>query len=208
MKLPRSRPIWTFQTLNTFRVTSVLNLSDCSTYFRVRFFYDLPIGGLGRPDRKMGKAQQLSLGIDSRNHLYRGDCLGQLDNVEDESVDLVYIDPPFYSQRYYETFWGEDAAERYAFEDRWKGGIETYLNYLMERVRKLHAKLKPTGTIYVHLDWHISHYVKVQMDKLFGYNDFLNEIVWCYETGGRSTSSFPKKHDTILRYGKTKDAKS
>jgi DNA modification methylase len=140
-----------------------------------------------------------------KNHLYRGDCLSVLDRIEDNSVDLIYIDPPFYSQRYYERIWGED-VEKFAFEDRWRGGIQTYLNYLAERTRKLHEKLTPTGNIYVHLDWHIVHYFKVEMDKICGYNNFLNEIIWCYETGGRATSSFPKKHDTILRYGKSKNA--
>jgi DNA modification methylase len=139
------------------------------------------------------------------NHLYRGDCLSVLDRIEDNSVDLIYIDPPFYSQRYYERIWGED-AEKFAFEDRWRGGIQTYLNYLAERARKLYEKLSPTGNIYIHLDWHIVHYFKVEMDKICGYNNFLNEIIWCYETGGRATSSFPKKHDTILRYGKSKNA--
>ena len=56
--------------------------------------------------------------------------------MEDGSVDLIYIDPPFYSQRYYETIWGDD-AERFAFDDRWRGGIQTYINYLAERIRKL-----------------------------------------------------------------------
>jgi len=146
--------------------------------------------------------QQLLVG--AGNHLYRGDCLNVLDRIEDESVDLVYIDPPFFSQQYYETIWGED-QERFAFEDRWKGGIDTYINYLMERIRKLHAKLKPIGTAYVHLDWHICHYVKVEMDKIFGYNRFLNEIIWCYNVGGKSKRQWARKHDTILFYAKTGD---
>ncbi len=146
--------------------------------------------------------QQILAPTGVANHLYRGDCLGVLDRIDDESVDLIYIDPPFFSQRYYETIWGED-AERFAFEDRWKGGINTYINYLIERIRKLHAKLKPTGLIYVHLDWHICHYMKVEMDKLFGYGNFRNEIVWCYAGGGVPRSDFPRKHDIILRYSKS-----
>jgi DNA modification methylase len=138
------------------------------------------------------------------NHLYRGDCLNVLDRVADESVDLIYIDPPFFSQRYYETIWSEDAG-RFAFEDRWKGGIDTYIGYLMERIRKLHAKLKPTGLIYVHLDWHVCHYMKVEMDKVFGYGNFRNEIVWCYAGGGIPRNDFPRKHDIIFRYSKTDD---
>ncbi len=145
--------------------------------------------------------QQLLSDTGAINHLYRGDCLEVLDRIEDESVDLIYIDPPFFSQRYYETFWGEE-AERYAFEDRWKGGINTYLNYLTARIQKMHAKLRPTGLMYVHLDWHICHYMKTEMDKMFGYGNFRNEIVWCYAGGGIPRQDFPRKHDVIFRYSK------
>jgi DNA modification methylase len=150
---------------------------------------------------KAKPTQQLLSDTGAINHLYRGDCLDVLDRIEDESVDLIYIDPPFFSQRYYETFWGEE-AERYAFEDRWKGGINTYLNYLTARIRKMHAKLKPTGLMYVHLDWHICHYMKTEMDKIFGYGNFRNEIVWCYAGGGIPRQDFPRKHDVIFRYSK------
>lgn len=145
---------------------------------------------------------QLSLDIDTGNHLYRGDCLSVLDGIGDESIDLIYIDPPFYSQRYYETFWGEDDAERFAFEDRWKGGIQTYLNHLVERVRKMYAKLKEGGSFYLHLDWHICHYMKVELDKLFGYSAFQNEIIWSYRRWPSPSSHFQRMHDTILLYSK------
>jgi DNA modification methylase len=109
------------------------------------------------PRTALGNMGQLSLlNIDISNHLYRGDCLNMLDLIPDSSVDLIYIDPPFYSQRYYETFWGEE-ADHYAFEDRWKGGMQTYLIYSMDRIRKMYGKLKPTGSFYLHLDSHISH---------------------------------------------------
>src|ERR1700733_1473283 len=150
-------------------------------------------------------AQLSLLNVDARNHLYRGDCLSVLAPTPDESVDLVYIAPPFYSQRYYETFWEED-AERFAFEDRWKGGKETYLNYLVERVRKMHAKLKPTGLMFMHLDWHICHYMKVEMDRIFGYERFRNEIAWRRTPFSGSSKAraqqLPRSHDTIFLYSK------
>lgn len=150
-------------------------------------------------------AQLSLLNVDISNHLYRGDCLSVLDRIPDNSIDFVYIDPPFYSQRYYETFWGED-AERYAFADRWRGGIQTYLNYLVERIRKLHYKLKPSGGICLHLDWHVCHYVKVELDKIFGYQNFQNEIIWHYTnklgTGGKVLD---RQHDTLLWYTKDKN---
>lgn len=155
--------------------------------------------------KKKPAVQQILADSRARNHLYRGDCFDVLDRIPDESVDLVYIDPPFYSQRYYEKIWGEDGAGRYAFEDRWKGGIDTYINYLIARIRKLHLKLKASGLMYVHLDWHICHYMKVEMDKVFGYKRFLNEIIWYYKTGGMSKRWFGRKHDNIMLYSKTED---
>jgi DNA modification methylase len=147
--------------------------------------------------------QQFLPGTGVTDHLYRGDCFDVLDRIEDESVDLVYIDPPFFSQRYYETIWGED-RERFAFKDRWEGGIQTYISYLTERCRKLHDKLKPTGAFYIHLDWHICHYMKVELDKLFGYGNFRNEIIWHYKFRMmQSDRIFNRKHDNILFYAKS-----
>lgn len=147
--------------------------------------------------------QQGLPGIAWQNQLYCGDCLSVLDMVRDGSVDLIYIDPPFYSQRVYETIWGED-AERFAFEDRWAGGINHYVNYLVARVRKMRSKLKETGSCYIHLDWHISHYMKTELDKIFGYNNFQNEIVWRRHAGAHSDPRrFGNITDTILFYSKT-----
>ena len=81
----------------------------------------------------MRQNQDLLPGIsEGRNQLYCGDCLSVLDMIPNQSVDLIYIDPPFYSQRSYEMIW-EEEAERFAFEDRWKGGINHYINYLTTR---------------------------------------------------------------------------
>jgi DNA modification methylase len=147
--------------------------------------------------------KQLSLtGAGWRNQLYCGDCLTVLDNIPDKSVDLVYIDPPFYSQRVYETIWGEE-AERFAFEDRWSGGINHYVNYLIDRVKKMYAKLKDTGSFYIHLDWHISHYMKVELDKLFDYNNFRNEIVWKRTSGHSDADRCGNVHDVLLFYSKS-----
>lgn len=132
-----------------------------------------------------------------------GDCLAILDMLPEESIDLVYIDPPFYSQKAYEIFLN-NGAPRIAFEDRWRGGVNTFVEYLAQRINKLQRVLKFNGTFYIHLDWHIVHYMKVELDKIFGYHNFQNEIIWCYRGGGSSKKDFGKKHDTILRYSKTK----
>lgn len=150
------------------------------------------------------KQQSLS-GIIEPSQLYCGDCLAILDMIPDSSVDLIYIDPPFYSQKSYEMIWGENAAERFAFEDRWAGGINHYMKYLTDRIRKMHAKLKDGGSFYLHLDWHISHYMKIELDKLFGYNCFQNEIIWSYRRWPSPSNHYQRMHDTILFYSKSAD---
>ncbi|MGH7773912.1 MAG: DNA methyltransferase [Candidatus Binatia bacterium] len=140
-----------------------------------------------------------------RDQLYCGDSLSVLDVIPNQSVDLIYIDPPFYSQRYYEVIWGE-SAERFAFEDRWSGGINHYLEYLLERIRKMHGKLKETGTFFIHLDWHIVHYMKVELDKIFGYGNFRNQIIWKRQTAHSDVKQGARHlgriHDVILCYSR------
>lgn len=142
----------------------------------------------------------------TRNRLYCGDNLEILATIEKESVDLIYIDPPFFSNRHYEIIWGDEAEIR-SFEDRWEGGINVYIDWMKERVMELHRVLKPTGTMYLHCDWHAGHYLKVMMDEVFGHNNFQNEIVWCYKTGGATKRRFGRKHDTIFFYTKTPEYK-
>ncbi|MCU0392387.1 MAG: hypothetical protein MUE81_14820 [Thermoflexibacter sp.] len=112
------------------------------------------------------------------NKLILGDCLEVLKTINSESIDLVYIDPPFFSNRTYEVIWG-DKGEVRSFEDLFAGGIEHYIAWLRERVQEMHRLLKPTGSIFVHCDWHANAYIRVYiLDKIFGYNNFLGEITW------------------------------
>lgn len=138
-----------------------------------------------------------------KNKLICGDNLEILAKFfKPESVDLIYIDPPFFSNRNYEIIWGDEAEIR-SFDDRWEGGINVYVNWMKERVLELHRILKPTGTFYLHCDWHAGHYLKVMCDDIFGYNNFRNEIAWCYRGAGYPKRDFGKRHDTIFRYSKT-----
>ena len=112
------------------------------------------------------------------NELILGDNLEVLRQLPAESVDLIYLDPPFFSNRTYEVIWG-DAGERRSFEDRWSGGIMQYVDWLNERVRELHRVLKPTGSLFLHCDWHADAYIKIFiLDKIFGEENFRAEIVW------------------------------
>lgn len=136
------------------------------------------------------------------NVIYCGDNLDMLKEVPDKSVDLVYIDPPFNSNRNYETFW-HDTQEKRAFEDRF-GDAEAYISYMRPRILELYRVLKDTGSFYYHCDWHASHYVKIMLDQIFGFNNFQNEVVWSYRTGGASKKHWSRKHDVIFFYTKSK----
>jgi hypothetical protein len=108
--------------------------------------------------------------------IYCGDNLEQLAKLPDACVDLIYIDPPFNSNRNYEVFWGETKEKR-AFEDRHEN-TKAYIDYMRPRCVQLARVLKKTGSFYYHCDWHASHYVKVMLDQIFGENNFQNEIIW------------------------------
>lgn len=135
-----------------------------------------------------------------RNRLFFGDCLHVMRMLPSESIDLIYIDPPFFSGRNYNIIFG-DKNEVRSFSDIWEGGMPGYLIWLNARLYEMKRLLKTTGSIYVHLDWHAVHYVKCEMDKIFGYENFANEIIW-QRTGAHNDSSrFGNVHDSILFYG-------
>jgi DNA modification methylase len=132
--------------------------------------------------------------------LYCDDNLARLTEFPADCIDLIYLDPPFFSNRHYEVIWGDEAEVR-SFEDRWKGEINVYIDWMRERMHELRRVLKPTGTIYLHCDWHAGHHLKVMMDEIFGTNRFLNEIIWHYKTSSGSPKKWlHRNHDTILRY--------
>jgi DNA modification methylase len=108
--------------------------------------------------------------------VYCGDNLEQLAKLPDACVDLIYIDPPFNSNRNYEVFWGETKEKR-SFEDR-HASTQAYIDYMRPRCVQLARVLKKTGSFYYHCDWHASHYVKVMLDHIFGEISFQNEIAW------------------------------
>lgn len=107
------------------------------------------------------------------------------------SVELVYVDPPFFTQRKH----GD------SFDDRWDD-IEHYVNEVTWRITHGWDALKPGGTLLVHLDWHAVHYVKVKLDLMAWNGEFQNEIIWKYNSGGASKKRLARKHDTILVYTK------
>ena len=137
------------------------------------------------------------------NKLILGDNLEKLKEIESGSIDLIYADPPFFSNRNYEVIWGDEGEIR-SFEDRWAGGMEHYIAWLSERVREMHRVLKDTGSIFLHCDWHANANIRVDiLDKIFLSQNFRNEIVWCYRSRPQSKKYFGRKHDAIFFYSKT-----
>ena len=164
--------------------------------------------------------------------IWTGDNLDILRGLNSETVDLIYLDPPFNSNRDYEAPVGSKAAGA-AFKDAWTlsdldvawigliaeehpaiafmldatgrthgKGMQSYLTMMAVRLLEMRRVLKPTGSIYLHCDPTASHYLKQLMDAVFGIRNFRNEIIWCYKSGGASKKWFAKKHDTILLYAK------
>lgn len=163
------------------------------------------------------------------NTFYHGDCLFVLKHdILSESVDLIYLDPPFFTGKIQKGKWRPEAME-VSYEDSKKFWAEkseamrhkapewlkhiaikrpdfaSYLYYMMERLQECQKVLANTGSIYLHCDWRAAHYLKMVMDEVFGYKNFRNEIVWYY--GPKATqngSEFQSKHDTMFYYAKKK----
>lgn len=137
--------------------------------------------------------------------IYCGDNLEQLAKLPDNCVDLIYIDPPFNSNRNYEVFWGETKEKR-AFEDR-HASTQAYIDYMRPRCVELARVLKKTGSFYYHCDWHASHYVKVMLDQVFGENAFINEIIWkrqsAHNDAKQGSKHFGRVHDTLFLYSQS-----
>ncbi len=134
--------------------------------------------------------------------VFCGDCLDQLRQLPDESIDLCYIDPPFNSNRNYEVFWGERKEMR-SFEDRHES-TNAYIDYMRPRCSEIRRVLKKTGSFYYHCDWHASHYVKVMLDYIFGENNFVNEIIWkrqsAHNDAKQGSKHLGRVHDTVFLY--------
>lgn len=167
-----------------------------------------------------------NVGEESDNMVIRGECLSACAYLKDNDikVDLVYIDPPFasgadYAKKVYirknpkvteAIFQAEqelDIEELKAFEEKMYGDVwnkEDYLNWMYENLMAIKSIMSETASIYVHLDWHVGHYVKILMDEIFGESNFINEIVWNYkDIGAKAVEYFKKKHDTLFLYSKS-----
>lgn len=163
--------------------------------------------------------------------IWTGDNLEIMRGMNTDTVDLIYLDPPFNSNTNYAAPIGSQAAGA-EFRDTWtlkdvdiewinlieakhaalyrvllaamNPSDKSYLTYMASRILEMRRLLKPTGTIYVHCDPTMSHYLKLVMDSVFGRKAFRNEIIWCYRGGGVPRYDFARKHDVILRYSESR----
>lgn len=129
-------------------------------------------------------------------------------------IDLIYIDPPFDSKADYRTKitlpgttidQKPTVLEQFAYSDTWSDGTASYLAMITPRLVLMRELMAETSSIYVHLDWHVGHYVKLVMDEIFGRENFVNEVIWRYGKMSNATRRYPQNHDTIFCYGKTSD---
>ena len=151
------------------------------------------------------------------DQILEGDNLELLASMPDAGFQLVYTDPPFntgtkQTRRTLKTvqdaegdrtgFGGRSYATRLLSESSYADDFADYLGFLEPRLRHVHRVLNDTGTLYLHIDYRESHYVKLLLDEIFGRESFLNEIIWAYDYGARTKKRWPSKHDTILVYVK------
>lgn len=140
-----------------------------------------------------------------KNILYQGDNLELLKELyHSEKISLIYIDPPFFTGEDKSAVMKreEDWVKEDAYRDKWES-LEDYLSMLTLRLMFMRGALSDDGLIYIHVDWHAVHYVRMLMDEIFGPERFVNEIIWQYKSGGSSKRRFSRKHDNILIYSKS-----
>lgn len=138
------------------------------------------------------------------NSIVHGDALNVLKTIKDKSVDLVYLDPPFFTQNKQCLVSNSNMA--YSFDDKWNS-MDDYLDFMKRRLLECKRILKDTGSIFLHCDRNASHYLKVLMDKLWGISNFQSEIIWSYKRWSNSKKGLLNNHQIILFYSKTKDFK-
>ncbi len=143
-----------------------------------------------------------------KNLVFHADCLQVIQHLHEDlagQIRLIYIDPPFFTGTDY-SFCQRTASSPFiqqldTYSDRWIGGIQEYLRFMRERITAMKPLLTENGSLWVHLDWHVSHYVKILLDEIFGYANFVNEIVWQRTNSPKAQSrSFGSQHDVILLY--------
>ncbi|OOO00482.1 MAG: DNA methyltransferase [Epulopiscium sp. Nele67-Bin004] len=136
--------------------------------------------------------------------LINKDCLYGMKELESSTIDMVYLDPPFFTQKEHKL--KDINGIQYSFEDKWDS-MHDYISYLKVRLQEAKRLLKDTGTIFLHCDTTASHYIKIMLDDIFGYDNFRSEIVWTYKRWSNSKNGLLNAHQTIFFYSKSKNYK-
>jgi site-specific DNA-methyltransferase (adenine-specific) len=138
----------------------------------------------------------------STNYFLEGDCLDRMKEIKKESINLIYLDPPFFTERKH-TLKSKDRIKEFSFDDTW-GSSEGYANFLYERIKIMHKLLKDDGSIFVHCDKSGEHIVRAVLDRVFGEKNFQSEIIWSYKRWSNSKKGLLPTHQNIYFYSKTK----
>ncbi|XWO14182.1 Release factor glutamine methyltransferase [Candidatus Hepatincola sp. Pdp] len=135
------------------------------------------------------------------NNVYLGDCLELLKKIPSNYIDIIYLDPPFCTQKEHQLKNKEGLV--YRFNDIWHS-IDEYIQFLEKRLIECKRVLKETGTIFIHCDKQACHYIRILLDNIFGYNNFINEIIWSYKRWSNNRNGLLNTHQNIFWYSKSK----
>lgn len=160
------------------------------------------------PERLVMKEQY---GKKPENMLIHGDNAKVMDSLLRREgmagrINMIYIDPPFFSKADYDAVLkvGNETIRHTVYGDNWRFGKAGYFSMLTSSLMQMKELLASDGLIWLHLDWHAAASARLIMDEIFGEENFVNEIVWNYKSGGSSSRHFARKHDTILVYAKSR----
>lgn len=139
------------------------------------------------------------------NQIVHGDCLTELVRLENASVDVVYLDPPFFTNKRHSSV-TRDRTKKFSFGDLWNG-LEEYAKFMEERLEQIHRILKNTGSVFVHCDANANFLLRALLDEIFGTDQFRSEIIWSYRRWSNSAKGLMPSHQTIFFYSKTANYK-
>lgn len=139
------------------------------------------------------------------NSILHGDCLEVMKGLDKDSIDLIYLDPPFFTEKRH-TLKNRDGSKEFSFDDTW-GDSANYARFLKDRIEIMHSLLKDTGSIFVHCDKSGEHIVRAVLDSVFGDNNFQSEIIWSYKRWSNAKKGLLPAHQNIYFYSKSKKFK-
>lgn len=138
------------------------------------------------------------------SEVIKGDCLEVLKSIKSKSIDMIYLDPPFFTQ--HEQTLSNSKGKKYSFSDSWRTR-EEYLSYMEERLLEMHRVLKQDGSIFLHCDDSCNAYLRMILDKVFGSSNFQSEIIWTYRRWSNARKGLTPSHQTIYFYSKSSSFK-